>query len=51
MLCPELCLRAKQTTVRYFADILSIFAEIGNQKIPDNTDGISLKDVFLKRRT
>lgn len=35
-------------TVGYFADILPTFAEITSQKIPENTDGISLKDVFLK---
>ncbi len=37
-------------TVGYFADILPTFADIANQKIPENIDGISLKDVFLKNQ-
>jgi arylsulfatase A-like enzyme len=35
-------------SVGYFADIFPTFAEIANQKIPEKTDGISLRDVFMK---
>jgi arylsulfatase A-like enzyme len=37
-------------TVGYFADILPTFAEIVNQNIPENTDGISLKEAFMNNK-
>jgi len=37
-------------SVGYFADILPTFAELTAVEIPENTDGISLKDVFLKNK-
>lgn len=37
-------------SVGYFADILPTFAELVETEIPENTDGISLKDVFLKNK-
>jgi arylsulfatase A-like enzyme len=37
-------------SVGYFADILPTFTDLAEVEIPENTDGISLKEAFLKNK-